>query len=342
MIRSFPCVGVTVSLCVYAILVREPEQMTAMKRLMMALVLILLSAGTAQAQFEWAYQRVDKVLPQQDLDFDEDAPREVLGSSLILSQKEIDGASPPDWFPEDHHAPVPDIVAHGAPPEVGACSRCHGYAGSGHPESSHITGMTADYIVRQMADFKSGARKDPFRMNRIAANVSDEDVRAAAEWYAGIEPIDWIDEVIESDTVPITYLGRGRMRFLHPDGGTEPIGNRVLEVPQNRSLVEFRHPYEGFTVYAPAGSVARGEDLVTTGASGKTIACFICHGEGLTGLGDVPRLAGISPLYVVRQLNEFQNGDRAGSLGALMNASVANLTTEDIIDIAAYLATLDP
>jgi len=313
-----------------------------MKHLLLALVISLLSSGSAQAQFEWAYQRVDKVLPQQDLDVDEDAPREVPGSSLILSQREIDGPSPPDWFPDDHHAPVPDIVAHGAPPEVGACSRCHGYAGSGHPESSHLSGMTADYMVRQMADFKSGARIDPFWMTRIAAHVSDEDVRAAADWYAGIDSIDWIDQVIESDTVPLTYLGRGRMRFLHPDGGTEPIGVRVLEVPQDRALVESRHPYVGFTVYAPAGSVARGEALSTTGASGKTIACFICHGEGLKGLGDVPRLAGVSPLYTIRQLNEFQTGDRSGSLAALMDATVANLTPQDIVDIAAYLATLDP
>ncbi|HJP36258.1 MAG TPA: hypothetical protein QF901_09725 [Gammaproteobacteria bacterium] len=56
----------------------------------------------------------------------------------------------------------------------------------------------------------------------------------------------------------------------------------------------------------------------------------------------MPQLAGISPLYVIRQLNEFQNGDRAGSMSALMDASVANLTEQDILDIAAYLANLDP
>lgn len=202
--------------------------------------------------------------------------------------------------------------------------------------------MTANYIVQQMADFKSGARKGPVWMNRLALGVPDEAIREAAEWYAGLEPIDWIDEVIETDTVPTTYLGPGRMRFLHPDGRTEPIGNRVLEVPQDRKLAIARHPYSGFTAYAPVGSVARGEQLVTTGASGKTIACFICHGEGLKGLGDVPRLAGISPLYAMRNLWSFKTGDRAGSQSVLMEASVANLTEEDIVDIAAYLATLDP
>ncbi len=103
-----------------------------------------------------------------------------------------------------------------------------------------------------------------------------------------------------------------------------------------------RHPNSGFTVYAPVGSVDRGEDLATTGGDGRTIECFACHGEGLKGLGDVPRLAGISPLYVVRQLNDFKNGDRDGTVAALMFLTVANLTDEDMVAIAAYLATLDP
>jgi cytochrome c553 len=42
------------------------------------------------------------------------------------------------------------------------------------------------------------------------------------------------------------------------------------------------------------------------GGSGKTLRCAICHGEGLKGLGDVPRLAGIHPIYVIRQLFNFQ------------------------------------
>ena len=43
----------------------------------------------------------------------------------------------------------------------------------------------------------------------------------------------------------------------------------------------------------PPGSLKKGEELVTKGGAGKTIACNICHGEGLKGLGDVPRLAGL-------------------------------------------------
>jgi len=311
-----------------------------MKHLILVPIFTLLAATTAQAQFEWTYQRRDEVRFPQD-EFDENEVVTVPGSSQEFTRAEIDGTPPPDWFPEDHHAPPPRLVTHGAGPEPRACGRCHGYAGSGHPESSHLSGMSANYIIRQMAEFKSGARKDPVWMNRLAAGVPDEDIRELAEWYAGVTPRDFIDEVIETDNAPKTYLGPGRMRYRHPDGGTEPIGNRVLEVPQDRDLVHTRHPYSGFTVYAPVGSVARGEALAN-GGGGKTVACAICHGEGLKGLGDVPRLAGISPLYAMRNIWSFKTGTRAGSLSALMGAAVANLTEEDVVDLAAYMATLDP
>ena len=132
------------------------------------------------------------------------------------------------------------------------------------------------------------------------------------------------------------------MRHLHPDGGAEPIDGRIIEVPQDRELATARHPYSGFTVYAPTGSIARGEALVTSGGDGRTIECLTCHGADLKGLGDTPRLAGISPTYVVRQLNDFKNGDRSGTLASLMTLTVASLTDEDMVAIAAYLANLDP
>ncbi|MYF68740.1 MAG: c-type cytochrome [Proteobacteria bacterium] len=305
-------------------------------------IVMMSTSLPARAAVEWAYQVLDEsLLPQRDLDIDLQAPRSVPGSSLQRSQEQIDDHwNPPDWFPDDHYAPVPEVVLHGAGPDVRACGACHGFTGAGHPESSHLAGLTVAYIEAQMADFKSGARKDRNWMNLF--DVSEEQTRIAAEWFAGLEVIDWIDEVIEADIVPRTYIGDGRMRHLHPDGGTEPIDNRIIEVPQDRELATARHPYSGFTVYAPVGSLARGEDLVTTGAGGRTIQCFICHGVDLKGLGDVPRLAGVSPLYTVRQLNDFKNGDRAGSLAPLMTATVMNLTDEDMVAIAAYLGSLDP
>ena len=306
------------------------------KKLIGALVL-LLAASTSQADLEWAYQ----VFEEQLHEVDENAPRTVPRSTRSYTQVEIDDLyNPPDWFPDDH-APLPEVVARGAGENVRACASCHLTSGMGHPESSQLAGLPVGYMMRQMADFASGARTDRFWMNGFAQAISDEDALAAAEFYAAIEPINWVD-VIESDTVPTNYIGDGRMRFRHPDGGTEPLGNRILEFPQDRELATARHPYTGFVAYAPVGSIARGEELATTGAGGRTIQCTICHGEDLTGLAEIPGIAGASPIYTVRQLNDIKTGARSGPMTALMIATVANLTEEDIVALAAYLASLDP
>lgn len=297
---------------------------------------LLLGAPVVLAQLEWAYQAYE----QEFEEIDANASRAVPGSARTYTQAEIDDFwNPPDWFPNDH-ARMPEVVAHGAGESVRACASCHLTSGMGHPESSRLAGLPVAYFVRQMADFESGARSDRFWMNGFAEAMSDEEVLAAAEYYAALEPIDFVD-VIESDTVPRNYIGDGRMRFAHPDGGTEPLGNRVLEFPKDRSLATTRHPYSGFVAYAPVGSVARGEELATSGA-GRTIACNICHGEGLRGLGEVPGIAGSSPIYTVRQLNDIKTGVRNGPMAALMQATVVNLSEQDIVALAAYLASLDP
>jgi cytochrome c553 len=81
---------------------------------------------------------------------------------------------------------------------------------------------------------------------------------------------------------------------------------------------------------------------VKTGGTGKTVQCAICHGDGLKGLGEVPRLAGLQPVYIARQLICMQNGSSAGKEAALMKKVVANLSEDDIISISAYLGSLPP
>jgi cytochrome c553 len=81
---------------------------------------------------------------------------------------------------------------------------------------------------------------------------------------------------------------------------------------------------------------------VNTGGGGKTQQCSICHGPDLNGLAGIPPIAGRSPSYVVRQLYDLQSGARAGTAAALMKATVANLTVEDMVSIAAYLGSRSP
>lgn len=306
----------------------------------------LLAAGQAQMPTSipnglptWAYNIPDKDQP----------PLPKISGAIHVpgSAKEYDAtqvrstSNPPDWFPEEH-PPAPDIAKGPDAPPGAVCGTCHLMSGQGHPESADIAGMPAEYIVRQMEYFKSGARKDDDRMGPIAKKVSDADVRQAAEYFAAIKPIPWV-KVIETAMPPKTYVSiDARHRVLTPEGGTEPIGHRIIEIPNDVALTSYRDPHSGFTAYVPPESIAKGETLVKTGGSGKTVQCAICHGDGLKGLGEVPRLAGLQPVYIARQLICMQNGSSAGKEAALMKKVVANLSEDDIISISAYLGSLPP
>jgi cytochrome c553 len=313
------------------------------RRIVCALVVLFVAGYSLSAQpqqqtgkdLSWAFPAINGALPAE-----EPTPKSLPGSTKTYTPAQIDDLSnPPDWFP-DEHAPAPAIVQKGHAGAL-ACGACHLMSGEGHPESAGLTGFTAAYIVQQMADFKSGVRKDAARMNGIAKELSDEEVRQASAWFAALKPGVWT-KVTEAGTVPKTFAGQGRMRFLQAGGDTEPIGNRIITVPQDQGRARNRDPHSGFIAYVPAGSIARGRALVETGASGKSIACSICHGDSLKGLGNVPRLAGLHPIYIARQLYLFKDGTRNGVDAQLMKKPVAQLNDDDIVALAAYLGSLAP
>jgi hypothetical protein len=125
-------------------------------------------------------------------------------------------------------------------------------SGSGHPESADLTGHSAAYIIQQMEDFRSGARKDSARMNGIVQGLSNEEIRLAAEWFASLKPQVWT-KVTEAAMVPKTFVGGGRMRFASPGNQTEPIGNRIITLPQDQSRATLRDPHSGFTAIRASG-----------------------------------------------------------------------------------------
>ncbi|HTH33292.1 MAG TPA: c-type cytochrome [Xanthobacteraceae bacterium] len=287
---------------------------------------------------DWAFPVTDKVQPPIAPD---DKPHTAPGSDKSLTRKQIDDLfNPPDWYP-DQHPPLPQVVAHGSGTTVRACGSCHLPTGTGHDESAYVAALPAAYFIRQMADYKTGARKGSGSMTAIGKEISDNDVRAAADYFASVKPRPWI-RVVETDTVPKTYVGPGNKRLQLPGGGDEPIGNRIVEIPEDEEIVLNRDPRSGFIALVPQGSIAKGEALAKGGPDGKTVACAICHGPSLTGLGEVPPIGGRQANYVVRQLFSFQDGSRAGSWAPLMAQVVANLTVDDMLALAAYTASLKP
>jgi cytochrome c553 len=286
---------------------------------------------------DWAFPVTDKVQPPLPPD---DAPHTVPGSDKSYTRKQIDDLfNPPDWYP-DMHPPMPQIVAHGEGTTVRACASCHLPTGTGHDESAYIAALPAGYFVREMIDYNSGVRKGSGSMTAIAKAISEEDVHAAADYFASLKPRPWI-RVVETDTVPKTYVGPGNKRLRLPGGTTEPIGNRIIEIPEDEAAVLNRDPRSGFIALVPKGSIAKGQAIVTTGAD-KAVPCAICHGPTLKGLGEVPPIAGRQANYVVRQLFSIQDGTRGGVSSALMQQVVERLTIDDMIAIAAYTASRQP
>jgi cytochrome c553 len=291
----------------------------------------------------WAYPWAPDFKPAPD----DGVPRHVPDSTASFTiTQERDLFFVPDWHPDDH-PPMPDIVLHGRRPDVRACGSCHRAEGTGGPENASLAGLPAAYIVQQIEDYKNGARKfaGPQRspsllMTAIAKASTEEEVKAAAAYFSSLKPKANI-RVVETDTVPVTEIARV-FYMVAKNGGTEPIGQRIVEVPVDAEQFEHRDTRSQFVAYVPKGSMARGEALVKTGGSGLTTACTTCHGPDLKGIASVPGIAGRSPSYLVRQLYDFQQHARGGSAGTLMWPVVERLSHDDMIGLAAYVASLNP
>jgi cytochrome c553 len=255
--------------------------------------------------------------------------------------------TPPDWYPGDHPA-MPALVAHGAKPNSFACGFCHLPTGLGRPENAPIAGLPASYIVRQVQEMASGVRKSalPDRypqalMTKVAVQAAtDPGLAEAAQYFASLKPKS-TSKVVEADTIPKADVSHWIMKKAEA-GGTEPLGNRLVEVPDEFSRFLVRDGHLTYTAYVPVGSTAKGETLVKSGGAGTTIACAICHGTDLRGLGFVPPIAGRSPSYIARQLFDMRAGARNGEGAALMKAVVAQLSNDDIIAITAYVSSQVP
>ena len=300
---------------------------------------LVLPAAAAEKP-DWAFPVTEKDQPPPRIEgtrLREPPP----GSTLSITRAKADDMFDiPNWYP-NMYPPMPKIVQFGdKDAQVRACGSCHLPTGTGHDESAFVAGLPVNYFLRQLADWKSGERKFGGIMVTLAKAATEQEIKDAAVYFNSVKPRSWI-RVVEADTVPKSFVGPGNKRLVHPAGGTEPLGNRIIEVPENEEDVVYRDPRTGFVAYVPPGSIARGEALVATGG-GKTMPCATCHGRNLQGSGDVPGIAGRHPNYIVRQLWNFQNGDRGGPSASLMQPVVENLSNDDMLAIAAYVASRKP
>jgi len=164
----------------------------------------LLLGSTALAQSAlpyWAYPVASHAWPQPD----PKQPLRLPGTKITFTVAGTnDRFNVPDWYPNSHPK-MPAIVAHGRKPDVFACGYCHLPNGQGRPENASLAGQPADYIVQQVAEMRSGARKSSSdkmgsinAMMAVAKASNDAEVKIAADYFSTVKFAKWI-RVVETD-----------------------------------------------------------------------------------------------------------------------------------------------
>ena len=194
----------------------------------------------------------------------------VPGSPVSIRRSEISLSNgPPDWHPNGHPA-MPQVVASGGGDGVAACGYCHLPNGQGKPENAGLAGQPFAYLIQQMQDYRNGLRRTgeprmgpPALMMRIGTAATEQQARIAAAYFSSIDFKPWI-RVVETELVPVTRFA-GSIHHVVKGGGMEPIGLRVVEIPEDLRRTELRDDASGFIAYVPLGTVQRGTSLVNEG-----------------------------------------------------------------------------
>lgn len=299
-------------------------------------------AAAPGALLGWAYPQGVKVnLPPYPA-----GPQHIPGSAVTYTGEALNkGAGPPDWFPASH-PPAPEVVAQGRKGLM-ACAECHQIGGGGSLGSPNLAGLSEDYIIQQVREFREG-RRTSWKANwptnqdmiKVAKTVTDEELAAAAAYYAAL-PYKPRVRVVEGETAPATrpnYYG-----WLDLDTGKppQPLNGQVIEVAEDWPRMLLADPNAVIVVHAPIGATARGRALAESGG-GNGQACAACHGPGLKGSPVAPPLAGRSAAYLARQLLDIKTGARHGPSVSQMQGPARGLDDEEIRDLAVYAASLRP
>jgi cytochrome c553 len=71
--------------------------------------------------------------------------------------------------------------------QVPACAGCHSPTGAGIPaQYPRIAGQHADYTAAQLTAFRDGVRKNSVPMAQVAAKLNDREIKAVADYVAGL------------------------------------------------------------------------------------------------------------------------------------------------------------
>ena len=159
----------------------------------------------------WAYPTISKEAVVHAPPYDSVTPMHLKGSRHTFTVAQTRNQNtPPDWYPSLHPR-MPESVSRGRVGSLSACGYCHLPDGQGRSENATLAGLPAEYILRQVEDMRTLARKSamagwaPFSgMHRVADSVTMEEARSAARYFAGV-PARRRFAVVERAEIPVTY-----------------------------------------------------------------------------------------------------------------------------------------
>src|SRR5206468_11231555 len=172
-------------------------------------LLAIRMATAADGPPAWAYTPNN---PDYKPPVDDGSPVRVPNSTAGYTWSQLrDRFVAPIWHPDDHR-PLPDIVAGGRKPDVFACGFCHRADGPGGPENADLAGLPKSYILRQMTEFKTGARTTsvpgrlpPSLMISLSKAIDNAELETAAAYSSALQPRKR-SKVVESDTAQKSHI----------------------------------------------------------------------------------------------------------------------------------------
>ena len=204
---------------------------------------------------------------------------------------------------------------------VPACEGCHAPDGLGDDGigSPRLAYQTSSYVLKQLVDFSKDLRTDDtmYQMNDIAKGLTEQDMKDVAAYV---------------HTLKTPYIG-SNLDQLRRDGA------------------EVGDPHKGKMI-AEYGALAQG-----------VAACQSCHGfHGRSAGRMYPAIGGQNYVYLQHELTSFRNGYQKFGAATLskdqmgekednmrvndymgqMRAIAANLSDEDIANLAAFLTLAKP
>ena len=241
------------------------------------------------------------------------------------------------------------------------CKGCHGLDGKG--TAAGIPNMAAQrgrYIMAALQEYKEGKRVHA-ALRAIAKDLSENETRAVAAFYASLRPIPAVKEPVFSPYENGKAVSAACAHCHGADGNSKTAGTPNLAGQQPIYFVAATQEYltgarasapmdpmlrklgkldiESVALYyasqtpaprsaPPAGNPALGEP--------KTAVCGGCHGShGVSTDAATPSLAGEDSQYLTQAIKAYRTTRRH----VLMSRLVADISDQDIDNIVAFYTT---